>query len=289
MSAQLLDGRAVAQQHMAALSQQVKERLNQGLAAPTLAVVLVGSHQASQLYVARKRRQCHHVGMQSVNHDLPEDTSEDALLALIDQLNADPSVDGILIQLPLPKSIDTNAVIIRIDPHKDVDGFHPYNMGALAVRQPGLRPCTPWGIMQLLQHYQVLHKGQHAVVIGTSNIVGRPMCLELLLAKCTVTACHRFTKNLGDLVKQAELLIVAAGQTGVVNSQWIRKDAVVVDVGIHRDQHGKIHGDIDFESAKERASWITPVPGGVGPMTVLTLLQNTLYAATQHDKKKSAT
>lgn len=280
MSAQLLDGRNIAEKGLEDLAQQVKDRLAQGQRAPTLAVVLVGNQTASALYVARKRQQCQRVGMHSVDHDLPEDCSESAVLALIDKLNTDPEVDGILIQLPLPKTINPHTIINRIDPKKDVDGFHPFNMGALAVRQPALRPCTPWGIMQLLQHYQLTDPGQHAVIIGTSNIVGRPMCLELLLAKYTVTSCHRFTKHLDDLVRQADLLVVAAGKTGVIQSDWIREGAVVVDVGIHRDASGKVHGDLDFDTAKERASWITPVPGGVGPMTVLTLLQNTLLAAT---------
>lgn len=279
MTAQCLDGRAVAQEKMHALQAELKRFQADMSRTPVLAVVLVGDDAPSQVYVQRKREQCASVGMQSVNHDLPANIAETALLDLISQLNADDTVDGILVQLPLPKHIDTQKIIAAMDPMKDVDGFHPTNMGALATRHPILRPCTPWGIIQLLQHHNLLTSGMHAVVVGTSNIVGRPMALELLMANCTVTICHRATQDLAHWVKQAELLIVAIGQRHVIQSEWIQPGAIVVDVGIHRDAEGKIHGDVDHESAAKRASWLTPVPGGVGPMTVTTLLQNTLLAA----------
>lgn len=246
---------------------------------PGLAVVLVGSDPASSIYVRAKRRDCERAGILARDYDLDESTSQEQLLALIDRLNQDPVVDGILVQLPLPAHIDETAVTNRIDSNKDVDGFHAFNVGKLALRQPGLRPCTPRGVMALLHYYGIANRSMHAVVVGASNIVGRPMSLELLLTGSTVTVSHRFTRNLEEHVRSAELLISAIGKPGIINSEWIRPDSIVVDVGINRLPDGKIVGDIDFESAARRAAWISPVPGGVGPMTRATLMLNTAEAA----------
>jgi len=278
MSARIIDGKAIA----ASTRQQAKEHIDARLAAgkrrPGLAVLLVGSDPASEIYVRNKRAACEEIGLLSRSWDLPEDTSEQALLELIDTLNADDEIDGILVQLPLPEQISTQTVLERIRPDKDVDGFHPYNIGRLAVRMPQLRPCTPRGIITLLDSTDESYYGREAVVVGASNHVGRPMMLELLLAGATVTCCHRFTKGLEDHVRAAEILVVAAGKPGLVPGEWIRPQATVIDVGIHRTDTGLI-GDIGYEAAKKRAAWITPVPGGVGPMTVATLMQNTVYAA----------
>lgn len=278
MSAQIIDGKAIAQELRNSLKQKVQLRIDQGLRSPGLAVVLVGADPASQVYVGSKRKACEEIGFKSLAYDLPEGTSEQTLLNLIDELNHNPEVDGILVQLPLPAHIDSSAVIARIDAKKDVDGFHPYNVGALALRQPKLRPCTPKGIITLLEHTGQLIKGLDAVVVGASNIVGRPMTLELLLAGCTVTTCHRFTKNLEQHVRRAELLVVAVGKPGIVDADWIKEGTIVIDVGTNRTEQGKLVGDLDFERARQKAAWITPVPGGVGPMTVASLLQNTLEA-----------
>ena len=284
MSAQIIDGKAIAAELRQDIKTRVEQRIAKGLRAPGLAVVLVGTDPASQVYVGSKRRACEEVGFISVAHDLPADSSEATLLALIDELNDDPSIDGILVQLPLPAHIGTEKVVERIHPDKDVDGFHPYNVGRLALRQPVLRPCTPRGVITLLEKTGQKIKGMDAVVVGASNIVGRPMGLELLLAGCTVTTCHRFTKNLEAHVRRADLLIVAVGKMGIVDAEWIKPGAVVIDVAMNRNEAGKLVGDLDFEVARERAGWITPVPGGVGPMTVATLLQNTADAADQLHK-----
>jgi len=283
MAAKIIDGKAIAATIQDDVLAQVKKRETQGLPIPCLAVVLIGDDVASQIYVNHKQAACQQAGIQSIAKRLPAETDEATLLALIDELNANTSVHGILVQLPLPNHIDANRIVECIDPKKDVDGFHPYNMGRLAQRRPFLRPCTPHGIMTLLKETGVALKGINAVVISASNIVGRPMCLELLLAGATVTVCHRFTKNLADHIKQAELLIVAIGKRNIIQSEWIKEGAIVIDVAINRTNDDTIKGDIDFETAKARASWITPVPGGVGPMTVATLLQNTLMAATHQD------
>ncbi|HET8806755.1 MAG TPA: bifunctional methylenetetrahydrofolate dehydrogenase/methenyltetrahydrofolate cyclohydrolase FolD, partial [Methylophaga sp.] len=234
---------------------------------------------ASQVYVTNKRKSCEEVGFKSVSYDLPADTSESALLALIDKLNNDDEIDGILVQLPLPAHIQTDVVIEHIAAHKDVDGFHPYNIGRLAQRMPLLRPCTPKGVITMLKESGIELKGQDAVVVGASNIVGRPMGLELLLAGCTTTVCHRMTKDLESHVRRADLLVVAVGKANFIPGDWIKDGAIVVDVGINRLENGKLTGDVEFTKAAEKAAWITPVPGGVGPMTVATLLENTLYAA----------
>jgi methylenetetrahydrofolate dehydrogenase (NADP+)/methenyltetrahydrofolate cyclohydrolase len=278
MTAQILDGKAVANQIRQDLKQQIQLRLQQGLRAPGLAVVLVGSDAASQVYVGNKRKACAELGINSMAYDLPSETTTEQLLALIDKLNIDATLDGILVQLPLPKHIDEQVILERINPYKDVDGFHPYNIGRLTQKRPLLRPCTPYGVMKLLEYYHLDAKRMHAVVVGASNIVGRPMSLELLLAGATTTVCHRFTQNLAHHVQQAELLVVAVGKPGVVNSEWIKPGAIVIDVGINRLADGSLVGDVDFAIAKEKAGWITPVPGGVGPMTVAMLMHNTFLA-----------
>lgn len=279
MGARVLDGKAVAQEIRTDLRARVDERLARGRRAPGLAVVMVGDDPASQSYVRNKRKACVDVGMRSFSRDLPAQTSQPELLALIDQLNANAEVDGILVQLPLPAHIDPETIIERIDPHKDVDGFHPYNIGRLALRAPVLRSCTPRGVMRLLESTGVALRGLHAVVVGASNHVGRPMALELLLAGCTVTVCHRFTRDLPARVASADVLVVAVGKPALVKGEWIKPGAIVIDVGFNRIAGKPPVGDVEFETARERAGWITPVPGGVGPMTVATLLLNTLEAA----------
>lgn len=282
MSAKIIDGKTIAQQVRNEVAEQVKQRLAAGKRAPGLAVVLVGENPASQIYVASKRRACDEVGFLSRSYDLPATTSEAELLALIDRLNADGEIDGILVQLPLPAGIDNVKVLERIHPDKDVDGFHPYNVGRLCQRAPKLRPCTPRGIVTLLERYNIDTYGLNAVVVGASNIVGRPMSMELLLAGCTTTVTHRFTKNLRHHVENADLLVVAVGKPGFIPGDWIKPGAIVVDVGINRLESGKVVGDVDFDAASERATYITPVPGGVGPMTVATLIQNTLQACEEY-------
>ena len=283
MTARLLDGKSLAETIIVDIRQEIAERSASQRRVPGLAVILVGEDSASAIYVKNKRLACERAGVRSFSYDLSSSTTQAGVLDLIDQLNQDEGVDGILVQLPLPQHIDTELVIERIRPDKDVDGFHPYNIGRLAVRMPTLRPSTPRGIMTLLKLAIADFKGVNAVVVGASNIVGRPMGLELLLAGCTVTTCHRFTKDLPLFVKGADLLIAAVGKPKLIIGDWIKEGAVVVDVGINRLANNKLCGDVEFETARQRASWITPVPGGVGPMTVATLLQNTLEAARLHD------
>ncbi|MGA7181452.1 MAG: bifunctional methylenetetrahydrofolate dehydrogenase/methenyltetrahydrofolate cyclohydrolase FolD [Thiobacillaceae bacterium] len=282
MTAQLLDGKTMSDALIAAVADKVAERQVQGLRAPGLAVILVGHDPASSIYVRNKRSACQRAGIHSVSHDLAESTSQAELLALIDAMNADATIDGILVQMPLPVHIDPETVIERIRPDKDVDGFHPYNIGRLAVRMPTLRPCTPRGVMTLLRATGENLKGKQAVVVGASNHVGRPMGLELLLAGCTVTICHRFTRDLKAEVERADIVVAAVGKPGLVQGEWVKPGAMVIDIGINRLPDGKICGDVGFSAALERAGWITPVPGGVGPMTVATLLENTLEAALLH-------
>ncbi len=279
MSARILDGKAVAENLLQSIKRRVDERVAAGLRRPGLAVVQVGDDPASTVYVRNKRRGCETTGFHSVSRDLPASTSEAELLALIDEFNADPAIDGILVQMPVPAHIHPQAIVERILPDKDVDGFHPYNVGRLTLRNPTLRPCTPRGVMTLLETTGVELRGKNAVVVGASNTVGRPMALELLMAGCTVTITHSATRDLAAYVKEAEVLVVAVGRPEMVKGKWVKDGAVVIDVGINRLESGKLCGDVEFEAARERASWITPVPGGVGPMTVATLLQNTLYAA----------
>ena len=279
MTAKIIDGKAIAANLRHRVRKRVAERIAAGQRAPGLAVILIGNNPASEVYVASKRRACEDIGIVSRSYDLPNTLAQDELIELIDKLNADPTIDGILVQLPLPPQIDPETVIERIRPDKDVDGFHPYNIGRLAVRLPVLRSCTPCGIMTLLEHTGETLRGKDAVIVGASNIVGRPMSLELLLAGCTVTICHRFTRDLESQVRRAEVLVVAVGKPELIPGHWVRPGAIVVDVGMNRLAHGRLVGDVEFEAATERAAWITPVPGGVGPMTVTTLMQNTLYAA----------
>jgi methylenetetrahydrofolate dehydrogenase (NADP+)/methenyltetrahydrofolate cyclohydrolase len=283
MPARLLDGKKIADALLDGLATEVTARVARGLAAPGLAVVLVGADPASAVYVRNKRRACERVGFASFDYDLPAATSQSDLERLIDRLNLDPDVHGILLQLPLPAHLDATAVIDRIAPEKDVDGFHAANVGRLALRLGGLRPCTPRGIMTLLAHTDRPVRGAEAVVVGVSNHVGRPMGLELLIAGCTTTSCHKFTprETLRRHIAQADIVVVAVGRPGLVPGEWIKPDAVVIDVGINRLADGSLCGDVGFEAARERAAWITPVPGGVGPMTVATLMQNTLEAAQQ--------
>ncbi|PLR39348.1 bifunctional methylenetetrahydrofolate dehydrogenase/methenyltetrahydrofolate cyclohydrolase FolD [Chimaeribacter coloradensis] len=282
MAATIIDGKTIAQQVRSEVAARVKQRLADGKRAPGLAVVLVGENPASQIYVGSKRRACEEVGFLSRSYDLPASTSEAELLTLIDTLNNDGDIDGILVQLPLPAGIDNVKVLERIHPDKDVDGFHPYNVGRLCQRAPKLRPCTPRGIVTLLERYNIDTFGLNAVVIGASNIVGRPMSMELLLAGCTTTVTHRFTKNLRHHVENADLLVVAVGKPNFIPGDWIKPGAIVIDVGINRLESGKVVGDVDYEAAFERAAFITPVPGGVGPMTVATLIQNTLQACEEY-------
>ncbi len=283
MTAQLIDGKKISQQRIEAVAQAVKARQEKGLHTPCLAVVLVGDDPASAVYVRNKKLACQKSGIESRSYELPSETTQDDLLKLVDELNGDPTVDGILVQLPLPAHIDSQAVLERIEPHKDVDGFHPYNVGRLVVKMPLMRPCTPKGVMTLLEAYGIDPKGKKAVVVGASNIVGRPQALELLLSRATVTICHSATQNLADEVAAADILVVGVGIPNFVKGEWVKPGAVVIDVGINRLDDGSLCGDVEFDVAKERASMITPVPGGVGPMTIATLLENTVHAASLHD------
>lgn len=283
MTAQIIDGKKVSAEVRAEVKQRVDERLARGKRRPGLAVILIGSDPASQVYVSHKRKACDEVGIMSRSYDLPADSTQHELVQLVDELNRDPQIDGILVQLPLPPHFDASLIIEQIDPRKDVDGFHPANIGKLALRIPGLRPCTPYGVMRLLDSTGEVYKGRHAVIVGASNIVGRPMALELLLAGATVSVTHRFSGGMTpELVRQADIVVAAAGKPGLVKGDWIKPGATVIDVGINRLDNGKLTGDVDFASAAERAAWITPVPGGVGPMTVAMLMKNTLEACEKH-------
>ncbi|MEW5786994.1 MAG: bifunctional methylenetetrahydrofolate dehydrogenase/methenyltetrahydrofolate cyclohydrolase FolD [Pseudomonadota bacterium] len=282
MTARILDGKAIADALLTDIQRQVSEGAARGERIPGLAVILLGADPASSIYVRNKRRACEKAGVLSLSHDLPAGTSQAELMDLIQRLNDDPTVDGILVQSPLPGHISDEAIIEAIRPDKDVDGFHPYNIGRLAVRQPLLRSCTPYGVMKLLETTGEPLRGKHAVVVGASNHVGRPMALELLLAGCTVTVCHSATRDLPGHLAQADLVVAAVGRPEIVKGAWIREGATVIDIGINRLDSGKLVGDVEFAAAAERAAWITPVPGGVGPMTVATLLQNTLEAAARH-------
>lgn len=279
MTANIIDGKAIAAQLKEDMKKKITERETLGWDhRPGLAVILIGEDHASKIYVRNKRDACTQIGIQSVYHHLPADIREIKLAELIQNLNNDKLIDGILLQLPLPSQIDTDRIIECISPYKDVDGFHPYNLGRLAQRRPLLKPCTPSGIMVLLDHIQQTYKGKHAVIVGASNIVGRPMAFEFLITGATVTICHRFTKDLAFHVKQADILVSAAGKPGLIKGDWIKPGATVIDVGINRLPDGTLTGDIEFAKASEKAKWITPVPGGVGPMTVAMLLRNTLKA-----------
>lgn len=281
MVAKVLSGTELSHKLKNKLALQIQSYIDQGYRSPELAVILVGNDPASEIYVKNKRKSCLQVGIKSKYFDLPENTKEHQLLQLINNLNENPSIDGILVQLPLPEHIDSTKIIEHISPNKDVDGFHPYNVGRLCQRIPTLRSCTPFGIMQLLETTNIDFKGLHAVIVGASNIVGRPMALELLLAGCTVTVTHRFTKDLEKQVRQADILVVAVGKPAFIPGNWVKDGAIVIDVGINRVD-GKLIGDVEFDVAKQHASFITPVPGGVGPMTVATLMHNTFIAYKQH-------
>ena len=288
-TARIIDGRAVAADVKREVREATDRMVARGLRRPGLAVVLVGDDPASHIYVRNKRLACDECGFFSVSHDLPHSATQAELISLIERLNADDRIDGILVQVPLPDQIDERVVIDAIDPAKDVDGFHPYNVGRLALRNPLMRPCTPYGVIRLLEKTGIPMRGQHCVVVGASNLVGRPMALELLLAGATVTVCHRFTANLREHVALADIVVVAVGKPGILRGEWIKPGAVVIDVGINRMPDGKLVGDVEFAAASQRASWITPVPGGVGPMTVAILMKNTLESAQQRFAEKPHT
>ena len=277
MTAKIIDGKAIAEQNLNKLKQEILERENNDIRRPCLAVILVGDDPASSIYVNKKKSACENVGIKSVSHQLPTDTNQSNLNDLINNLNQDEDVDGILVQSPLPKHLDEELIIELISPNKDVDGFHPFNIGSLAIRQPRLRSCTPYGVIKMLKASNINLEGLDATIVGVSNNVGRPMALELLLEKCTITSCHSRTKDLEAKVRQADLVVVAAGKQNLVKGEWIKKGAIVVDIGINRINN-KLVGDVEFEVASQNASYITPVPGGVGPMTVATLMENTLQA-----------
>jgi len=288
MTAKIIDGKKIAQETISEIKKSIAKNINEGINPPGLAVVIVGDNPASAIYVRNKRIACKEAGIKSFNHDLPEDISEKELIELIESLNDNSEVHGILVQLPLPDHISETKIIESIDPIKDVDGFHPYTIGRLMQRIPVLRPCTSIGVITMLDAIGIDPMGKHAVIVGASNLVGRPLALELLLRGATTTVCHKFTKDLKSFVHQADILAVAVGKIGIIPGSWVKKDAVVFDIGINRDENGKVTGDVDFETAKEQASWISPVPGGVGPMTVAMLLKNTLIASSinMSDNKK---
>lgn len=284
MSAQIIDGKAVAASIRKETQASIQARVAQGLRAPGLAVILVGENPASQVYVSHKRTACEEVGIVSHAITLPTDIQQHKLLEMVDRFNADPTIDGILVQLPLPEHLNEDQVTERIRPDKDVDGFHPYNIGRLAQKRPALRPCTPYGVMQLIEHCGIATRGARAVIVGASNIVGRPMALELLLADATITVCNSKTQDLPGVVGQGDIVVVGVGRPEFVKGDWIKHGAVVVDVGINRGEDGKLIGDVEFDAAARRAGWITPVPGGVGPMTVAMLMRNTLEASQLHNE-----
>lgn len=288
MSAQLIDGKKISAEVRAEVTAEVSQRIKAGQRPPGLAVILVGQDPASTIYVRNKRRDCEAVGFKSFQYDLPATSTQAELESLVDQLNDDPAVDGILIQLPLPDHLSADPLLLRISPEKDVDGFHPYNVGRLCQRLPELRPCTPAGIIRLLDSIDTQYKGAHAVIVGASNIVGRPMALELLLKGATITVAHRFTRDIAHHVGAADILVAAAGKPGLIKGEWIKPGATVIDVGMNRLECGKLCGDVEFEAARERAAWITPVPGGVGPMTIATLLQNTLKACRTSEARQAS-
>ena len=279
MTANIIDGKKIAEKIISEIKNKVITNQSEGVAPPGLAVIQVGEDPASSVYVRNKRKACEEVGMKSFNYDLDQSTTQKELIELVESLNSNAEVNGILIQLPLPTHINETIVIETINPSKDVDGFHPYTIGRLMQRIPLLRPCTAIGVITMLEAIEIDPKGMNAVIVGASNLVGRPLNLELLLKGATTTVCHKFTKNLKDHVMSADILAVAIGKPNFIPGSWIKEDAIVFDIGINRDENGKLTGDVDFDSAKEKASWISPVPGGVGPMTVAMLIKNTLLAS----------
>lgn len=278
MLAKILDGQSVAKEISSNTKRAVNALISSGLRHPKLAVILLGDDAASQLYVRNKILACQKIGILSVVHQLPNTIGQRVLSTLIQTLNSDENIDGILIQLPLPHCIDTQATIELIDPQKDVDGLHPYNMGRLLTRRPLLKPCTPQGIIAMLDHYQLNIAQKKAVIVGQSNIVGRPMALELLAKQATVIVCHSKTQHLSEEIANADILVACLGKPRYILGNWIKKGAIVIDVGIHRLANQTLCGDVDFEGARHRAAWISPVPKGVGPMTIAMLLKNTVYA-----------
>ena len=278
MTAKIIDGKSVAENLLQDLKKEIGVRSKEGIRNPSLAVILVGSDPASSIYVKNKRLACEKIGVKSIAYDLSNETSEKELITLIEMLNNDVTIDGILVQSPLPSHINNDVIFETISPHKDVDGFHPKNIGLLAIRQPQLRSCTPYGVMKLIEATQLSTRGLDAIVVGASNHVGRPMGLELLLAGCTVTICHRYTQHLQQKIQLADIVVAAVGIPGMIKGSWIKPGAIIIDIGINRLESGKIVGDVEFDIAKTRAGFITPVPGGVGPMTVATLMENTLLA-----------
>lgn len=278
MVAKLINGKTLAEQHMEILRAQVLTHIKEKNRAPALAVILVGNDPASHIYVSNKRRACEHIGIRSVYVPLPETVSEIELIQTIQALNQDAEIDGVLLQVPLPAHIETDKMLACIAPSKDVDGFHPLNMGLLALGKPHLRPCTPFGIIKILESIPVSLRGKHAVIIGASNIVGKPLFFELLMKGITVTLCHRATIDISTHITKADIVISAAGSAHLIRGEWIKDNAIVIDVGMNRLPDGTLTGDVEFEAAKQRAAWITPVPGGVGPMTVCMLLHNTVLA-----------
>ncbi|CAM8294805.1 FolD 5,10-methylene-tetrahydrofolate dehydrogenase/Methenyl tetrahydrofolate cyclohydrolase [Candidatus Methylopumilus universalis] len=278
MSAKIIDGKAIAENLLQDLKKEIDVRSKKGIRNPSLAVVLIGSNPASSIYVKNKRLACEKIGVKSIAYDLPNETSEKELLTLIETLNNDTSIDGILVQSPLPSHINNDIIFENISPLKDVDGFHPKNIGLLAIKQPQLRSCTPYGVMKIIKATQLAIQGLDAIVVGSSNHVGRPMALELLLGGCTVTICNRYTQKLQQKIELADIVVAAAGIPEMIKGSWVKPGAIAIDIGINRLESGKIIGDIEFDIAKTRAGFITPVPGGVGPMTVATLMENTLLA-----------
>lgn len=288
MTAKILHGDKIADKYRKQIANDIRQRTKQGYRPPVLAVILVGDDPASTIYVRNKRRVCEDVGVNSIDHNLSANISQIELIALINKLNDDPEVDGILVQMPLPKQINPDAILEAIDPEKDVDGFSPYNLGRLAQGRPHLRSCTPAGVMLLLQETATNLPGKVATVVGTSNIVGKPMLLELLLAGCTITACNKRTVDLASAIKRADILVVAVGQQNLIKGEWIKPGSIVIDVGMNRLDDGTLTGDVEFAAAKERAAWITPVPRGVGPMTITCLMNNVLLANINQQLKESA-
>ncbi len=283
MSAKLIDGKEIAKELKAEMTEEVKQLQKEKNITPGLAVVIVGEDPASQVYVRNKEKSCAEVGIYSEKHALPVDTKEKELIALVSKLNEDSKIHGILVQLPLPEQIDEKEVLYAIDPDKDVDGFHPVNVGRLMIGEPLFPPCTPNGIMELLRRTEIGIEGKRAVVVGRSNIVGKPVALMLLKENATVTVCHSRTRDLSQVAASGDILVAAVGKPKMVTANMVKTGAVVIDVGVNRLE-GKLVGDVDFDAAKEKAGWITPVPGGVGPMTITMLLKNTVKAASLAQK-----